>query len=156
MPKLTKRLIESTESQSKDILLWDSGLKGFFCKVTPQGKKVYSLYYRTHDGRQRRPKIGDHGAVTCEQARGIAQQWLAEVAQGKDPSAQKTLIKTTPTLKELFIRYMTEHAPRKKASSRKQDKRLWEQYILPHLGDLKVLMDVTLNSLATSVKIPCF
>jgi integrase len=33
---------------------------------------------------------------------------------------------------------MKEHAPRKKASSRKEDQRLWEQRILPSLGNLKV------------------
>jgi len=138
MPKLTKRWVESTAPQSKDILLWDTETKGFFCKVTPQGKRIYMLYYRTGDGRQRRPKIGDHGAITCEQARDIAQCWLAEVTQGKDPSAQKSLTKAMPTLKELSVRYMAEHAPHKKASSRKEDKRLWAKYILPRLGDLKV------------------
>jgi integrase len=138
MPKLTKRLIESTLPQNKDILLWDTEIKGFFCKITPQGKKVYLLYYRTRDGRQRRPKIGDHGAITCEQARDMAQRWLAEVTQGKDPSAQKGMIKSIPTIKELSKRYMAEHAPHKKASSQKEDQRLWEQFILPRLGDLKV------------------
>ena len=114
MPKLTKRLIESTLAQNKDVLLWDSELKGFICKITPTGKKAYCLYYRTKDGRQRKPKIGDHGSITCEQARDIAQQWLAEVANGGDPSAQKNLFKTLPTVKELFERYMNEYAPHKK------------------------------------------
>lgn len=138
MPKLTKRLIESTPIPTKDILLWDSDVKGFICKITPTGKRVYFVYYRTHDGRQRKPKIGDHGSMTCEEARLIAQRWLNEVSQGGDPSAHKAMVKTLPTLKDLAKRYMTEHAPRKKASSQKEDARLWEQYILPALGDFKV------------------
>jgi integrase len=138
MAKLTKRLIESTLSQDKDVVLWDSEVKGFCCKVTPAGKRVYLLYYRTHDGRQRKPKIGDHGVMTCEEARTIAQRWLSDVSQGGDPSAQKTLLKAMPTVKELFERYMKEYAPRKKEVSRKEDQRLLRQYILPALGDLKV------------------
>jgi len=138
MAKLTKRLIESTLSQDKDVVLWDSEVKGFCCKITPAGKRVYLLYYRTHDGRQRKPKIGDHGVMTCEEARTIAQRWLNDVSQGGDPSAQKTLMKAMPTVKELFERYMKEHAPRKKEGSRKEDQRLLRQYILPTLGDLKV------------------
>lgn len=138
MPKLTKRIIESTLPQSKDVLLWDTDLKGFLCKITATGKKSYFLFYRTHDGRQRKPKIGDHGAVTCEQAREIAQRWLAEVAQSKDPSAAKQAMRLSPTLKELSLRYMKEHAPHKKASSSKTDQRLWEQHILPSLGSIKV------------------
>lgn len=138
MPKLTKRLIESTPVKDKDVLLWDSDVKGFICKITPTGKRIYFLYYRTHDGRQRKPKIGSHGAISCEEARVIAQRWLNEVSQGGDPSAQKSLLKTIPTVRELSQRYMSDYAPRKKASSRSEDRRLWEQYILPALGDLKV------------------
>lgn len=138
MPKLTKRLIESTPVKDKDVLLWDSEVKGFICKITPKGKRIYFLYYRTHDGRQRKPKIGDHGVMTCEEARVIAQRWLNKVSQGGDPSAQKSLLKTIPTVKELSQRYMSDYAPHKKASSRSEDKRLWKQYILPALGDFKV------------------
>ncbi len=138
MPKLTRRIVESTPVQDKDVVLWDSEVKGFCCKITPAGKRVYLLYYRTHDGRQRKPKIGDHGAMTCEEARIVAQRWLSDVSQGGDPSAQKSLIKTLPTVKELAQRYMSEYAPRKKASSCKEDQSLWDQYILPAFGELKV------------------
>ncbi|HQS94675.1 MAG TPA: tyrosine-type recombinase/integrase [Alphaproteobacteria bacterium] len=138
MPKLTKRLIESIGPQEKDLLLWDTEIPGFLCKITPFGKRIYFLYYRTHDRRQRKPKIGDHGVITCEEARNIAQRWLLEVNQGKDPSAEKRELRINPTLRELSDKYMQEHAPHKKASSRKEDKRLWTQHILPSLGNLKV------------------
>lgn len=138
MQKLTKKIIESTLPQNKDVILWDSEISGFMCKITPAGKKSYFLYYRTLDRRQRKPKIGEHGVITCEQARSIAQRWLLEVSQGKDPSFERQELKTTPTVKELADRYMKEHAPHKKISSQKEDKRLWEQHILPVLGSLKV------------------
>lgn len=138
MPKLTKKIIDATQPQDKDLILWDSEISGFCCKITPAGKKSYFLYYRTQDRRQRKPKIGDHGIMTSEQARNIAQLWLLEVSQGKDPSAEKQESRDNPTLKELAAQYMKEHAPRKKASSFKEDQRLWDQYILPALGKLKV------------------
>lgn len=138
MQKLTKKIVESTLPQDKDLLLWDSEVSGFMCKITPAGKKSYFLYYRTQDRRQRRPKIGDHGVVTCEQARNIAQRWLLEVSQGKDPSGEKQEVRQNPTLKELAEKYMKEHAPHKKLSSCKEDQRLWNQFILPALGSLKV------------------
>lgn len=138
MPKLTKKIVESTAPQNKDVILWDSEASGFFCKITPAGKRSYFLYYRTNDRRQRRPKIGDHGIITCEQARGMAQRWLLEVSQGNDPSGDKQELRNAPTLKELAEQYMQEYAPRKKASSQKEDQRLWEQHILPTLGNLKV------------------
>jgi hypothetical protein len=138
MPKLTKKSIDATPPQDKDVILWDSKISGFCCKITPAGKKSYFLYYRTQDRRQRKPKIGDHGIMTSEQARNIAQLWLLEVSQGKDPSAEKHESRENPTLKELAAQYMKEHAPRKKASSCKEDQRLWDQHILPTLGRLKV------------------
>lgn len=138
MPKLTKRLVESVHLDIKDVLLWDSELKGFLCKVTPTGKRSYFLFYRTKDGRQRKPKIGDHGAITCEQARVIAQQWLADITHGKDPSAERQALRVNPTLSDLADRYMKDHAPRKKLASRKEDQRLWDQHVLPVLGSLKV------------------
>ncbi|MDZ4322494.1 MAG: tyrosine-type recombinase/integrase, partial [Alphaproteobacteria bacterium] len=138
MQKLTKKIVESTLPQNKDLILWDSEVSGFMCKITPAGKKSYFLYYRTQDRRQRRPKIGDHSVITCEQARNMAQRWLLEVSQGNDPSGEKQEVRQNPTLKELSEKYMKEHAPHKKLSSRKEDQRLWNQFILPTLGSLKV------------------
>jgi integrase len=138
MPKLTKRIVEATLPRDKDFILWDSEISGFMCKITPAGRKSYFLYYRTKDKRQRRPKIGDHGVLTAEQARSIAQQWLLQISQGKDPSLEKKEVRVIPTIKELSEQYMREHAPRKKLSSQKEDKRLWEQFILPIFGSMKV------------------
>ena len=138
MQKLTKKIVEATLPQAKDLILWDSEVSGFMCKITPAGKKSYFLYYRTQDCRQRRPKIGDHGIITAEQARSTAQRWLLEVGQGRDPSSEKQEIRSMPTMKELADKYMREHAPRKKATSSKEDKRLWDQHILPQFGQLHV------------------
>ena len=63
-----------------DVILWDGDLKGFGLKVTPTGRRVYFLYYRTKAGQQRRPTIGLHGELTVDQARRIAKQWMAEAA----------------------------------------------------------------------------
>lgn len=138
MQKLTKKIVDATLPQDKDLILWDSEISGFMCKITPTGKKSYFLYYRTKEKRQRRPKIGDHGVLTAEQARSIAQQWLLQISQGKDPSLEKQEVRVVPTVKELADQYMREHAPHKKASSQKEDKRLWEQFILPVFGAMKV------------------
>ena len=49
MPKITKRLIDAIDPETKDVIIRDSELKGFICKITPKGRKVYMLYYRTKD-----------------------------------------------------------------------------------------------------------
>lgn len=134
MPKLTKRLIEAIEPEDKDVLLRDSEIKGFLCKVTPKGKRVYLLYYRTKEGRERKPVIGEHGVVTCEQAREIAKDWLVAVRQGRDPSLERKEARTICTLAEFSKKYLRDHGKHKKPQSIIEDARLWRSYILPELG----------------------
>jgi len=136
--RLTKRLVESVTPGAKDIILWDSELKGFGCKITPKGKRVYFVYYRTRAGQQRRPTIGVHDPLTCEKARETARQWLAEAADGGDPSADRNTRRRAPTVAELCERFVAEHCSRKHASTAKEYRRLIERRIKPMLGRLKV------------------
>lgn len=137
--KLTKRAVEAVEPGAKDIILWDTDLKGFGCKITPKGKRVYFAYYRTRNGVQRRPTIGAHGTVACEQAREIARQWLAEAAAGGDPSAHRKAKRATPTMTEFAERYLAEHArTKKKRRSVEGDESNLRNHVLPALGRLKV------------------
>ena len=55
--KLTKRVVEGQEPGARDLVLWDSELTGFGCKITPAGRRSYFCYYRTRDGMQRRPAM---------------------------------------------------------------------------------------------------
>lgn len=111
--KLTKKLVEGIAPAIQDILVRDTELKGLACKITPKGKRVYLLYYRTLDGRERRPKIGVHGAITCDQARAMAQRWLGEVAAGNDPSEEKQLRRKSATVRDLCQQFIDEHCRRR-------------------------------------------
>ncbi len=133
--KLTKRVVESAKPGKTDSVFWDRQLSGFGCKITPKGKRAYLLYYRTLDGRQRRPALGVHGKITCDQARTKAQQWLARVAMGQDPSEDLREARTKPTVREFSERYLDEHArPKKKPSSVKSDISNLNNHVLPALG----------------------
>lgn len=137
--KLTVRGVEAIKPSVTDVIVWDSELAGFGCKVTPKGKRSYFLYYRTKEGQQRRPAIGVHGPMRPEAAREIARRWLADVAQGNDPSQARTQDRAAPTMLELCARYMAEHAEtRKKDSSIRNDRRLIDAHILPAIGTKKV------------------
>ena len=48
MPKarLTKRLIDGLIAGPQDCIYWDTNPRGFGCKVTPAGKKVFIVQYR--------------------------------------------------------------------------------------------------------------
>jgi hypothetical protein len=45
--KLTKSAIDSLPVTVKETVYWDAGLPGFGVKVTPKGKRVFIVLYRT-------------------------------------------------------------------------------------------------------------
>ena len=137
--KLTKRIVESIESGGKDIIVWDSEVKGFGFKVTPRGQRSFFFYYRTAEGQQRRPKVGDFGELTVEQARQMAQVWAAAVRRGEDPGMARRNARQAPTVSELCDQYLTEYAEReKRPRSVRDDRRLIENEIRPTIGSRKV------------------
>src|SRR5579883_43033 len=101
--KLTKTVVDTARSQSHDIELRDTIVPGFLCKVTPTGRKVFMLQYRTNAGVRRKPSLGQFGELTVEQARSLAQDWLAEVRRGGDPGHDKAEARKAPTVKELKL-----------------------------------------------------
>jgi len=137
--KLTKTVVEKAVPGTRPVLVHDTELRGFHLKVLPTGTRAYFYYYRTADGTERRPKIGDHGEITCEQARGIAQAWAAEVCAGRDPGGHRAAGRAAPIVRELMERYFKEHVePRNKASTAKETRRLIDKKINPALGSIKV------------------
>ena len=73
--KLTKSAIDTLPVLPKDTVYWDAGLPGFGVKVTPKGKKVFIVLYRTGGaGSQlRKFTIGPYGRITPAMARAQAQ-----------------------------------------------------------------------------------
>lgn len=139
MPKLTKRLVESTQPEARDFIVWDDELPGFGLRVWPSGKRVYILKYRTANGRQRKPLLGMHGAITVDEARNKARLWLAEAAKGGDPSGERQDGRRAPSFAEFSDRYMTEYArPKNKPSTLRETRRMLDRILLPSFGALKL------------------
>lgn len=140
MPTLTKTIIDKLTAQTKDYMIWDDKISGFGLKVTPTGRKVYLLKYRTRDGRQRKPTIGIHGNITCEIARDIAKEWHAELAKGNDPAERTLQLRHSPTISDLCDRFRKEYIEiHKKASGHWIDDLYIDKYIKPALGTFKTI-----------------
>ena len=88
--KLTKTVVDTAQPEKDPYKLRDAAIPGFLLKVTPTGRKVFMVAYVANNGQRRKPAIGRFGEITVEQARAIAQDWLADVRKGKDPSAEKS------------------------------------------------------------------
>src|SRR5215475_4362872 len=89
--KLTKSVIDALPTPDADTVYWDRALPGFGVKVTPKGRKVFVVLYRTGGAgsKLRKYTIGPYGRVTLHQARVAAQKVFAARLEGRDPAAEK-------------------------------------------------------------------
>jgi len=89
--RLTKSAIDAIPTPKSDVVYWDVGCPGFGVKVTPRGRKVFIVLYRTAGAgsKLRKYTIGPYGRVTLHQARVAAQRVFAAKLDGRDPAAEK-------------------------------------------------------------------
>jgi integrase len=89
--KLTKGAIDALPTPQLDNVYWDAGCPGFGVKVTPKGRKVFVVLYRTGGAgsKLRKYTIGPYGRVTLHQARVAAQKVFAARLEGRDLAAEK-------------------------------------------------------------------
>ncbi|MFL6824084.1 MAG: tyrosine-type recombinase/integrase [Xanthobacteraceae bacterium] len=84
-------MIDTLPTSKSDVVYWDAGYPGFGVKVTPKGRKVFIVLYRTGGAgsKLRKYTIGPYGRVTLHQARVAAQKVFAAKLEGRDPAAEK-------------------------------------------------------------------
>src|SRR5262249_19053113 len=89
--RLTKSAIDALPTPKSDFVYWDAASPGFGVKVTPTGRKVFVVLYRTGGAgsKLRKYTIGPYGRVTLHQARVAAQKVFAAKLEGRDPAAEK-------------------------------------------------------------------
>src|SRR4029079_14718740 len=76
---------------ASDVVYWDAAIPGFGVKVTPKGRKVFIVLYRTGGtgSKLRKYTLGPYGRLTLHQARIAAQKVFAAKLDGRDPAAEK-------------------------------------------------------------------
>lgn len=106
-----------------------------------RNKKVFMLYYRSKQGVQRRPRLGDYGAITLGQARDIARGILDRVARGEDPQADWGKARSEITVEALFELVLKSHwskARYEKSGRKKHILCLFRNQIGPAFGSKKI------------------
>lgn len=136
--KLTKTSVEKIQPGNQDKIVWDTDVKGFGVKVTPRGRRSYFVRYRVgggRNGRQRKPTIGTHGIITCDQARDMARRTLAAARDGKDPYQERKTQINAETVGDFWVVYRQRHLMvRTKPKTQADVTAIFERHILPTLG----------------------
>ena len=137
--KLTKTAVDAATAKDRDYELRDTIIPGFMLKVTPAGGKIFMLQYVTNAGVRRKPALGRFGELTVDQARNLAQDWMAEVRQGRDPCAAKTAARAAPTMKEMCTKFIEDYSKlHNKPSTVEGNERTIKNNVIPRFGKMKV------------------
>jgi hypothetical protein len=120
--KLTKSAIDALPIPSIDVVYWDAASPGFGVKVTPQGRKVFLVLYRTGGAgsKLRKYTIGPYGRVTLHQARLAAQKVFAAKLEGRDLAAEKHEARrrvVADRVEDLLEAFIAQHVSQNRSAS---------------------------------------
>ena len=119
----TKKGLETLIPKDKPYLVRDDEVPGLVVKVYSTGRKTFFLDVLT-DGKHDMFKIGIWPDLNVAMVRENARKMRTDLAQGKNPKAQK---KEGITLGEFFLVYMERHGSTKKSAKEYQS--LYRQHL---------------------------
>jgi integrase len=132
--KLTELLVKRQKPRARAFMVWDTLQRGFALSMQPTGHKAYKVVY-SHHGRVRWFHLGSVNAISLSDARKLANRVMLQVAEGKDPQAERNATRSAPTFADLAARYLDEYA-RKHNRSWAQADALVRRHLLPRWGCL--------------------
>jgi integrase len=118
--RMTKSAIDALMTPASDVVYWDASLPGFGVKVTPKGRKVFIVLYRTGGAgsKLRKYTIGPYGRITLHQARVAAQRVFAAKLEGRDPVSEKREAKrriVADRVEDLLETYIVQRLSKKRS-----------------------------------------
>lgn len=119
MPKLTKTVVDGLKPSTSDVWCWDLELPGFGVRVQPSGRKTYGIRYRNAASEQRKMTLCRCADMPPDRARDLARKKFADVAEGKDPAAERRPAKEASgaTVEALFKGYVASMRAKGRASA---------------------------------------
>lgn len=152
--KLNDLFVKRLKQQARAFVVWDSYQRGLAIVVQSTGHKAWKCVYSFHS-RPRWYHIGDAAAVGLADARKLASRVMFQVAEGKDPCAERKAQRSKGTFEELATRYVEEYAKRKNRSWKQADA-LVRKHLLPRWGKLQAanVSRSDVKALMQSIKAP--
>jgi integrase len=133
--RLTELAVSRLKPELAPFLVWDSYQRSLVLRVHPTGRKTWAAVYHFH-GRPRWLHLGGADIVGLADARRRAAKVLLEVADGRDPAAERQAERSSGTFADLAERYVERYA-KKKNKSWQQTDTLVRRYLLPRWGKLQ-------------------
>jgi integrase len=126
---LTDSKIRGLKSAPKAYKSYDG--EGLYLEIYPNGSKLWRLRYHV-GGRETRKSLGEYPEVTLLKARNTASDFLRSLK-----NAPKDQAETQPLpLAVLGTEYLDRHRKSVKPRTMAEYSRVWENHILPRLGEM--------------------
>jgi integrase len=132
--RLTEGFVDRLRPKETSFLTWDTHTRGLAVRIEPTGSKSWMVYYR-HGSKVRWYRIGGATSIELKDARKLTSRILFQVAEGKDPQAERKADRTSGTFEELAIRYV-EYAKTKNKSWQQADN-LVRKHLLPRWANTR-------------------
>jgi integrase len=116
---------------------WDTLQRGLALAVQRSGHRAWKCIYSIRGRGARWYHLGNAGAITLADARRLAGRIMYQVAEGKDPHADRLALRGRGSFEQVAQRYVEEHAKRKNKSWRQADA-LVRRYLLPRWAKLDI------------------
>ena len=123
-----------SSSRLELVTVYDAHQRGLAVTVQPKsGRKAWKTIYFAPGGRPRWYHLGSVDAIGLADARKLASRVMFQVAEGKDPAAERRSERGRGTFAELAEKYVERHA-KKHNKSWRQGEALVRRYLIPPWG----------------------
>jgi integrase len=117
--RLSHFAIENLQPRDRPFTVWDTYQRGLAVVMQPTGHAAWKCVYSYH-GRPRWIHIANKSAIGLKAARKLASEIMYQVAQGKDPAAERRAERSADTFEDLATRYR-KYSERKNKSWKQAD-----------------------------------
>ena len=135
--KITKRTVDALAA-GKSVA--DTEIKGFVVRRLASGTVTYGYRYRNRAAEQRWLPLGLHGQITPDEARELAKKRAGEVADDRDPSAERAAVRVaaTNTVNAVLDAFLARHVRKQRLRTADEFERAFDVYVRPRLGNRSV------------------
>lgn len=137
--KITKSRVDRMEAGE---IIADEEIKGFVVRKLDSGAVTYGYRYRDKStGKQRWIGLGLHGSITADEARGLAKKRAGEVANDRDPVAERETVRSEAakaqladinTVDAILDAFVKRHSSKLRSSG--QVDHAFDTYVRPRIG----------------------
>jgi integrase len=135
--RITKRTVEVLRAGDS---IADVEIRGFVARRLASGTVTYGYRFRNRAGQQRWLPLGLHGQITPDQARDLAKKRAGEVADDRDPVAERvaTRAATTNTVNVVLDSFLARYVRKQGLRSADEIERTFTVYVRGRLGSRSI------------------